>query len=231
MGVATWTCAHAFPRRSRAVAVVPGATPGCIVIETAGGHALALVAMERAFTHIQWLLAGAPADETAIQYRYHQEFRVTRNEVSDPAFAVLDTRVNREIAGDGTTYSPEASRAAAHRVHATLTGHVPTWRLAEPLGLLALAVREYLSGAEMLRLIREQGHRRKAEGLHTPYLTSARLAYSVSHRDAGEAASPNPTMSLHVACGDPLFTPEVVGHLIDRAQAFADVFSSALHCP
>lgn len=156
MGIAAWTSGAAIPRDSRGLAVAPGRSPRHILVESAGGSATALEVAEREHTHIQWLLGGAPRDESALDYVRHQDLRITDGALTDKHFAVIDLRDRTAgwdtCSGKGPDYSPEGSIAAARRLDATradaaLAEHVPDWALAEPLGLLALAVREYVTGA------------------------------------------------------------------------------------
>lgn len=213
MGIAAWTCGAEIPRRS--VVVAPGPVPGRIVIQSTGGNAQVLTGIEREHMHIQWLLGGAPRDEGALDYVYHQQLNITTPEDCDGTFAVVD--VARVGAQD---YSPEASLELARRYGSTEAGarlaeHIPSWNRAEPLGLLALAVREYFTEAVVRERTREFV---RAAGV----LGCGRLAYSVT-----SSSSP---MTLHALAGDPLFSRDVVEHLIERAQVFANTFGSEVDC-
>lgn len=63
LGVAAFTCGVAIPRRSSGLALVPGASPNQVTVYSDGGSAGSLAqtleAIEREYTHVQWLL-GAP---------------------------------------------------------------------------------------------------------------------------------------------------------------------------
>lgn len=171
MGIAAWTGGPAIPRRSRGLSIAPGDTPGHVSIESAGGCAAALALIEREHTHIQWLLGGAPREETALEYTHRQDLSITDGTLTEPAFAIVDFR---DMPGDGgghcpggRPYGPEATLAAARRVCPMLREHIPAWKLAEPLGLLALAVREYLTGPVLHRLTVEHVRRRR-DGARQP---------------------------------------------------------------
>lgn len=227
MGIAAWTGGPAIPRRSRGLSIAPGDTPGHVSIESAGGCAAPLALIEREHTHIQWLLGGAPREETALEYTHRQDLSITDGTLTEPAFTIVDFR---DMPGDGGGHcpgdrpsGPEATLAAARRVCPMLREHIPAWKLAEPLGLIALAVREYLTGPVIHRLTVEHVRRRRDEARRPGSAVAfGRLAYSVS--------SATSAMTLHVAEGDPIFTPAVLEHLVDRAQVFADVFGSTVDC-
>lgn len=252
MGVAAWTCGLAIPRHSKGISITPGNSPHCIRIESAGGCAHSLELIEREYTHIQWLLAGAPRDESALQYVYHQDLRLSGDTLSERTFAVLDfsdaSLAEGSVAGGADSgrnhdYSPEASLAFAKdlgetAVGAALSEHIPDWPLAEPLGLLALAIREYYSGAVLRKLTQEYAKQleKNPDGCSSS-LGYGRLAYSVSRNPEPEQAStlqeetaPTASITLHILTGDPLFSEEVLGHLIERAHEFATVFGSSIDC-
>ncbi|WP_370625005.1 hypothetical protein [Corynebacterium sp. TAE3-ERU12] len=151
---------------------------------------------------------------------------MTANGLGNDAFAVVDFDAS---AGNDRAYTPEASLAAARHVSSQLVGHIPSWPLAEPLGLLALAVRECVTGSVVRRLTSEYVSRfdaapQPADGA----LGYGRLAYSVLPHH--ESATNSPALTLHVLADDPIFTAPVLQDLIDRAQAFADVFGSVVDC-
>ncbi|MDO4914464.1 hypothetical protein [Corynebacterium sp.] len=236
MGIAAWTGGLAIPRHSRGLAIKPGSSARHILIESAGGCARTLETIEREYTHIQWLLGGSPLDETALDYVYHQDLRITGGALTNCDFAVVDfSDVPRD-------YSPEASLVVARQLSTTTAGavlseHIPPWNLAEPLGLLALAVREYLTGSTIQELTHAYGRRfteRNSEtgrANHTDgTMAFGRLAYSVAHQTGIEPASFFPLITLHVHAEDPVFTERVVERLIDRAQAFATTFGSTVDC-
>lgn len=216
MGIATWTCGPTIPRRSRGLSMAPGDTPDRITVETAGGCVPAFEDIEREYTHIQWLLSRAPLDEAVVSYRHKQDLRVTEDALTDPTFAVVDF--------SGRDYGPEASLATARSARTMLDAHIPEWDLAEPLGLLALAVREHLTGETVREMTAEYACRLDGPGATLAY---GRLAYSVAS-NPGESGPPE--ITLHVADGDPIFTPPVLEHLIDRARDFAAVFGSSIDC-
>lgn len=244
MGIAAWTCGSEFPRRSRGLCLVPGSTPRHVLIQSAGGPSDALKGIEREFTHMQWLLGGSPADETTIDYIHHQDLCITEPTSIDPAFAVLDFR-DEEIGCDSSNeslrpdYGPEWSFSTAQTLSSTcragdIASHIPVWELAEPLGLLALAVREFLSGSTIRKLTADSVSRLASD--HHPPVAAAfgRLAYSLPFRgDTSNgvcAPSSATTITLHVAADDPIFTNQVLERLINRAQAFATVFGSSVDC-
>lgn len=247
MGVAAWTCGLAIPRHSKGISITPGGSPHRIRIESAGGCAHSLELIEREYTHIQWLLAGAPRDESALQYVYHQDLRLSGDTLSERTFAVLDfsdaSLVEGSDSGRNHDYSPEASLAFAKDLGETAVGealseHIPDWPLAEPLGLLALAIREYYSGAVLRKLTQEYAEQleKNPDGCSSS-LGYGRLAYSVTRNPEPEQAStpqeetaPGASITLHILTGDPLFSEEVLGHLIERAQEFATVFGSSIDC-
>ncbi|WP_218117665.1 hypothetical protein, partial [Staphylococcus sp. HMSC058E03] len=68
----------------------PGDSPGRILIQSAGGRATTFEDIEREYTHIQWLLAGAPSDESVLDYVYHQQLCLTHYGLIDHDFAILD---------------------------------------------------------------------------------------------------------------------------------------------
>lgn len=252
MGVAAWTCGLAIPRHSKGISITPGGSPHRIRIESAGGCAHSLELIEREYTHIQWLLAGAPRDESTLQYVYHQGLRLSGDTLSERTFAVLDfsdASLAEESVAEGTDsgrnhdYGPEASLAFAKdlgetAVGAALSAHIPDWSLAEPLGLLALAIREYYSGAVLRKLTQEYTeHLEENPDGCSSSLGYGRLAYSVSRNPQPEQAStlqeetaPTASITLHILTGDPLFSEEVLGHLIERAHEFATVFGSSIDC-
>lgn len=236
MGIAAWTGGLAIPRHSRGLALKPGISARHISIESAGGCARTLETIEREYTHIQWLLGGSPLDETALDYVYQQDLRITAGALMNRAFAVVDF-------GDAPRdYSPEASVAVAREVSTTaagsaLSGHIPAWNLAEPLGLLALVVREYFTGSTIQELTRDyvhrwsEGSRQTGSGNHVGSpMAFGRLAYSIARHPDSKLASSVTPITLHVHAEDPVFTEPVVEWLIDRAQAFATTFGSTVDC-
>lgn len=247
MGVAAWTCGLAIPRHSKGISITPGNSPHRIRIESAGGCANTLELIEREYTHIQWLLEGAPRDESALQYVYHQDLRLSGDTLSERTFAVLDfsdaSLAEGSDSGRNHDYSPEASLAFAKDLGETAVGealseHIPDWPLAEPLGLLALAIREYYSGAELRKLTQEYAKQleKNPDGCSRS-LGYGRLAYSVKRNLEPEQAStlqeetaPTASITLHILAGDPLFSEEVLRHLIERAHEFATVFGSSIDC-
>lgn len=246
MGVAAWTCGLAIPRNTLGVSLSPSGSPGHISIECAGGCANTLEVIEREYAHIQWLLAGSPRDEEALEYVYHQNLRVTKD-VTDRTFTVVDFSDSHSDQGPRAArnrdYSPEAALAAARdlsetEVGAALPEHIPDWPLAEPLGLLALAIREYFSHAVLFKLTQEYAKHLGSNPNQRPSsLAYGRLAYSVAPHPEQEQ---EPTQSasqlsdvgitLHVRARDPLFTETVIGKLIERAQDFATAFGSTVNC-
>ena len=110
MGIAAWTGGLAIPRHSRGLALKPGSSARHISIESAGGCARTLETIEREYTHIQWLLGGSPLDETALDYVYQQDLRITAGALMNRAFAVVD------FGDTPRDYSPEASVAVAREV-------------------------------------------------------------------------------------------------------------------
>lgn len=252
MGVSAWTCGLAIPRHSKGISITPGGSPHRIRIESAGGCAHSLELIEREYTHIQWLLAGAPRDESALHYVYHQDLRLSGDTLSERTFAVLDfsdaflaegSVAEGSVSGRDHDYSPEASLAFAKdlgetAVGAALSAHIPDWPLAEPLGLLALAIREYYSGAVLRKLTQEYAEQleKNPDGCSSS-LGYGRLAYSVSRNPEPEQASTlqeetasTASITLHILTGDPLFSEGVLGHLIERAHEFATVFGSSIDC-
>ncbi|WP_337447438.1 hypothetical protein [Corynebacterium pseudokroppenstedtii] len=148
----------AIPRHSRGLAIKPGSSAQHILIESAGGCAHTLETIEREYTHIQWLLGGSPLDETALDYVYQQDLRITGGALPNDTFAVVD------FSDALPEYSPEASLVVARQLSATTAGsvlleHIPLWNLAEPLGLLVLAVREYFTGSTIRDLTRDYADR------------------------------------------------------------------------
>lgn len=247
MGVAAWTCGLAIPRHSKGISITPGNSAHRIRIESAGGCAHSLELIEREYTHIQWLLAGAPRDESALQYVYHQDLRLSGETLSERTFAVLDfsdaSLAEGSDSGRNHDYSPEASLAFAKDLDETAVGEalserIPDWSLAEPLGLLALAIREYYSGAELRKLTQEYAQQlEKNPDRCSSSLGYGRLAYSVWRNPEPEQAStlqeetaPTASITLHILAGDPLFSEEVLGHLIERTHEFATVFGSSIDC-
>lgn len=246
MGVAAWTCGLAIPRNTLGVSLSPSGSPGHISIECAGGCANTLEVIEREYAHIQWLLAGSPRDEEALEYVYHQNLRVTKD-VTDRTFTVVDFSDSHSDQGPRAArnrdYSPEAALAAARdlsetEVGAALPEHIPDWPLAEPLGLLALAIREYFSHAVLFKLTQEYAKHLGSNPNQRPSsLAYGRLAYSVAPHPEQEQ---EPTQSasqlsdvgitLHVRARDPLFSEAVIGKLIERAQDFATAFGSTVNC-
>lgn len=246
MGVATWTCGLAIPRNTLGVSLSPSGSPGHISIECAGGCANTLEVIEREYAHIQWLLAGSPRDEEALEYVYHQNLRVTKD-VTDRTFAVVDFSDSHSAQGPRAAskrdYSPEAALAAARdlsetEVGAALPEHIPDWPLAEPLGLLALAIREYFSHAVLFKLTQEYAKHLGSNPDQRPSsLAYGRLAYSVAphpeqEQEPTQSASPisDTGITLHVRARDPLFSETVIGELIERAQDFATAFGSTVNC-
>lgn len=247
MGVAAWTCGLAIPRNTLGVSLSPSGSPGHISIECAGGCASTLEVIEREYAHIQWLLAGSPRDEEALEYVYHQNLRVTKD-VTDRTFAVVDFSDSHSDQGPRAArnrdYSPEAALAAARdlsetEVGAALPEHIPDWPLAEPLGLLALAIREYFSHSVLFRLTQEYGKDLGSNPDQRPSsLAYGRLAYSVGphpeqEQEPTQSAPPisDTGITLHVQARDPLFSETVIGELIERAQDFATAFGSTVDCP
>lgn len=246
MGVAAWTCGLAIPRNTLGVSLSPSGSPGHISIECAGGCANTLEVIEREYAHIQWLLAGSPRDEEALEYVYHQNLRVTKD-VTDRTFAVVDFSDSHSAQGPRAArnrdYSPEAALAAARNLSETEVGaalpeHIPDWPLAEPLGLLALAIREYFSHAVLFKLAQEYGKHLGSNPDQRPSsLAYGRLAYSVAphpeqEQEPTQSASPisDTGITLHVQARDPLFSETVIGKLIERAQDFATAFGSTVAC-
>lgn len=246
MGVAAWTCGLAIPRNTLGVSLSPSGSPGHISIECAGGCANTLEVIEREYAHIQWLLAGSPRDEEALEYVYHQNLRVTKD-VTDRTFAVVDFSDSHSDQGPRAArnrdYSPEAALAAARdlsetEVGAALPEHIPDWPLAEPLGLLALAIREYFSHSVLFKLTQEYGKHLGSNPDQRPSsLAYGRLAYSVGphpeqEQEPTQSASPmsDTGITLHVRTRDPLFGEAVIGKLIERAQDFATAFGSTVDC-
>lgn len=152
------------------------------------------------------------------------------------AFAVVD------FGDTPRDYSPEASVAVAREVSTTaagsaLSGHIPAWNLAEPLGLLALVVREYFTGSTIQELTRDyvhrwsEGSRQTGSGNHVGSpMAFGRLAYSIARHPDSKLASPVTPITLHVHAEDPIFTERVLERLINRAQAFATTFGSTVDC-
>lgn len=246
MGVAAWTCGLAIPRNTLGVSLSPSGSPGHISIECAGGCANTLEVIEREYAHIQWLLAGSPRDEEALEYVYHQNLRVTKD-VTDRTFGVVDFSDSHSGQGPRAArnrdYSPEAALAAARdlsetEVGAALPEHIPDWPLAEPLGLLALATREYFSHAVLFKLTQEYAkHLGNNPNQRPSSLAYGRLAYSVAphpeqEQEPTESASQlsDVGITLHVRTRDPLFSETVIGKLIERAQDFATAFGSTVDC-
>lgn len=247
MGVAAWTCGLSIPRNTLGVSLSPSGSPGHISIECAGGCASTLEVIEREYAHIQWLLAGSPRDEEALEYVYHQNLRVTKD-VTDRTFAVVDFSGSHSGQGPRAArnrdYSPEAALAAARdlsetEVGAALPEHIPDWPLAEPLGLLALAIREYFSHSVLFKLTQEYGKDLGSNPDQRPSsLAYGRLAYSVGphpeqEQEPTQSAPPisDTGITLHVQARDPLFSETVIGELIERAQDFATAFGSTVDCP
>lgn len=240
MGIAAWTCGADIPRLTRGLCLVPGTSPRHISIQSVGGTVDALVAIEREFTGIQWLLGGSPHDETTLEYVRNQDLCIIQPADLDPTFAVVDFREDVPLHLNSDTqhaiYSPEGSFAIARQLSSTSQGtalpsHIPPWELAEPLGLLALAVRELLSHATVRRLAAEYV-RRLARSY--PPVAYGRLAYSVDSSKNADgragAASSTVTITLHAAADDPIFTHQLLQQLVDRAQEFAIVFGSTVDC-
>ena len=266
MGIAAWTCGLAIPRHTLGLSLAPGESPGHISIQCAGGRANTLEVIEREYTHIQWLLAGSPRDETSLDYIYQQQLCITGHTLTNCTFAVVDFRERIFEQGPHSRqhrdYSPEASLLAARdfgttKDGAALSDHIPPWRLAEPLGLLALAVREYFTDSVVRELTQEYVDHLNGDPHHTSGSPGyGRLAYSVephhgttcqSTRPLSEASTvqhvhdasqtvddhptePTTTITLHALADDPLFTEAVLEHLIDRSQAFATAFVSGIDC-
>lgn len=234
--IAAWTGGLAIPRHSRGLALTPGSSARHISIESAGGCTHTLEAIEREYTHIQWLLGGSPLDETALGYVYPQDLHITGGGLTNGDFAVVD------FSDAPRDYSPDASLATAHEISTTTAGsvlseHIPLWNLAEPLGLLALAVREYFPGSTIRDLTRDYADRCSEGNYETgsanhdgSTMAFGRLAYSVAHRTGIEPASFFPPITLHVHAEDPIFTERVLERLIDRAQAFATAFGRTVDC-
>lgn len=246
MGVAAWTCGLAIPRNTLGVSLSPSGSPGHISIECAGGCANTLEVIEREYAHIQWLLAGSPRDEAALEYVYHQNLRVTKD-VTDRTFTVVDFSDSHSDQGPRAArnrdYSPEAALAAARNLSETEVGaalpeHIPDWPLAEPLGLLALATREYFSHSALFKLTQEYGkHLGNNPDQRPSSLAYGRLAYSVAphpeqEQEPTQSASQlsDTGITLHVQARDPLFSETVIGKLIERAQDFATAFGSTVDC-
>lgn len=242
IGIAAWTSGLAISRNCQALAVLPGDSPGRILIQSAGGRATAFEDIEREYTHIQWLLAGAPSDESVLDYVYHQQLCLTHYEDIDHDFAILDVS---DSACESKTYSfrdrrpdysPKAALAAAQRlsnsaIGSALSEHIPAWSMAESLGLLALAVREYFTGEVVRELTRKYVKDLRSDSLNTQeVLGYGRLAYSVAFKVNDDSATTAPVITLHVQEDDPLFTKSVLRHILDRAQAFATACGSGVHC-
>ncbi|MGJ4140976.1 hypothetical protein ACN4D8_07090 [Corynebacterium macclintockiae] len=247
IGIAAWTSGLAIPRNCQALAVLPGDSPRRILIQSAGGRATTFEDIEREYTHIQWLLAGAPSDESALDYVYHQQLCLTHYGLIDHDFAILDVSdsacgsknysFRQSSAADRRPdYSPKAALAAAQRLSNSAIGsalleHIPAWNMAESLGLLALAVREYFTGAVVRELTRKYVKDLRSDSLNTQeVLGCGRLAYSVAFRVNDDSATTAPVITLHVQEDDPLFTESVLRHIVDRAQAFASACGSDVHC-
>ncbi|MBP3949036.1 hypothetical protein [Corynebacterium sp. Marseille-P3884] len=242
IGIAAWTSGLAISRNCQALAVLPGDSPGRILIQSAGGRATAFEDIEREYTHIQWLLAGAPSDESVLDYVYHQQLCLTHYEDIDHDFAILDVS---DSACESKTYSfrdrrpdysPKAALAAAQRlsnsaIGSALSEHIPAWSMAESLGLLALAVREYFTGEVVRELTRKYVKDLCSDSLNTQeVLGCGRLAYSVAFKVNDDSATTAPVIALHVQEDDPLFTESVLRHILGRAQAFASACGSGVHC-
>ena len=247
IGIAAWTSGLAVPRNCQALAVLPGDSPGRILVQSAGGRATTFEDIEREYTHIQWLLAGAPSDDSVLDYVYHQKLCLTHYELIDHDFAILDVSdsacesknysFRQSSAADRRPdYSPKAALAAAQRLSnsargSALSEHIPAWNMAEPLGLLALAVREYFTGAVVRELTREYVKDLRSDSRNTQeVLGCGRLAYSVAFKVDDDSATTAPAITLHVQDDDPLFTESVLRHILDRAQAFASACGSGVHC-
>lgn len=247
IGIAAWTSGLAIPRNCQALAVLPGDSPGRILLQSAGGGSTTFEDIEREYTHIQWLLAGAPSDESVLDYVYHQQLCLTHYEHIDHDFAILDVSdsacesknysFRQSSAADRRPdYSPKAAVAAAQRlsnsaIGSVLSEHIPAWNMAEPLGLLALAVREYFTGAVVRELTRKYVKDLRSDSPNTrEVLGCGRLAYSVAFKVNDDSATTAPVITLHVQEGDPLFTESVLRHIVDRAQAFASACGSGVHC-
>lgn len=247
MGIAAWTCGLAIPRRSLGVSLIPGNSPRHVSIQCAGGCAHTLEVIEREYTGIQWLLGGSPYDESALDYVQHQELCMTKPDLMDRTFAVVDfSDATPDQDGNphqGHDYSPEASLAAARQLSTTQVGttqigaelskHIPSWNLAEPLGLLALAVREFLTGSAVRRLTHAYAHRSSGKyrhpgnppgsrlGDHTEdhagsSLAYARLAYSVAyhHEPAIQSTKPLAAGSEPTAGSTSRTAPFITVHVL-----------------
>ena len=247
IGIAAWTSGLAIPRNCQALAVLPGDSPGRILIQSAGGRATTFEDIEREYTHIQWLLAGAPSDESVLDYVNHQQLCLTHYELLDHDFAILDVSdgacgsknysFRQSSAADRRPdYSPKEALAAAQRlsnsaIGSALSEHIPAWNMAESLGLLALAVREYFTGAVVRELTRKYVKDLRSDSLNTQeVLGCGRLAYSVAFKVNDDSATTAPVITLHVQDDDPLFTESVLRDILDRAQAFASACGSGVHC-
>lgn len=242
IGIAAWTSGLAIPRNCQALAVLPGDSPGRILIQSAGGRSTTFEDIEREYTHIQWLLAGAPSDESVLDYVYHQQLCLTHYEDIEHDFAILDVSdsacesKNYSFRDRRPDYSPKAALAAAQRlsnsaIGSALSEHIPVWSMAESLGLLALAVREYFTGAVVWELTRKYVKDLRSDSLSTQeVLGCGRLAYSVAFKVNDDSATTAPAITLHVQDNDPLFTKSVLRHIVDRAQAFASACGSGVHC-
>ena len=247
IGIAAWTSGLAIPRNCQALAVVPGDSPGRILIQSAGGRATTFEDIEREYTHIQWLLAGAPSDESVLDYVYYQQLCLTHYELLDHDFAILDVSDggcesknhafrHSSAADRRPDYSPKAALAAAQRlsnsaIGSALSEHLPAWNVAESLGLLALAVREYFTGTVVRELTRKYVKDLRSDSPNTQeVLGCGRLAYSVAFKVNDDSATTAPVITLHVQKDDPLFTESVLRHIVDRAQAFASACGSGVHC-
>ena len=243
IGIAAWTSGLAIPRNCQALAVLPGDSPGRILIQSAGGRATAFEDIEREYTHIQWLLAGAPSDESVLDYVYHQQLCLTHYEDIDHDFAILDVSDSKNYSFRQSSaayrrpdYSPKAALAAAQRlsnsaIGSALSEHIPAWNMVESLGLLALAVREYFTGEVVRELTRKYVKDLRSDSLNTQeVLGYGRLAYSVAFNVNDDSATTTPGITLHVQDNDPLFTESVLRHILGRAQAFASACGSGVHC-
>ncbi|MDU7286789.1 hypothetical protein [Corynebacterium kroppenstedtii] len=212
MGIAAWTGGLANPRHSRGLAIKPGSSARHILIESAGGCAHTLETIEREYTHFRWLLGGSPLDEIVLDYVYQRDLRITGGALPNGTFAVVD------FSDDLREYSLEALLVVARQLSATTAGsvlseHIPPWNLAEPLGLLALAVCEYFTGSTIRDLTRDYVDRCSEGNCETGDTTVFdRLAYSVAHQIGIEPASFFPLITLHVHADSvdrPLLTVEV----------------------
>lgn len=247
IGIAAWTSGLAIPRNCQALTVLPGDSPGRILIQSAGGRATTFEDIEREYTHIQWLLAGAPRDESVLDYVYHQQLCLTHYELIDHDFAILDVSdsacesknysFRQSSAADRRPdYSPKAALAAAQclsnsAIGSALSEHIPAWNMAESLGLLALAVREYFTGTVVRELTRKYVKDLRSDAPNSQEcLGCGRLAYSVASKVNDDSATTTPVITLHVQEDDPLFTESVLRHIVDRAQAFASACGSGVHC-